>query len=190
LTFFHGALTSAKDPNHLLSLLGLVPLATDLLAPRVRLHDRDVLLLHDGLTSPDDVVAFNEWLEKQGFAPRRALAAFVARSDSPVDDGFLACLRLVEVGMSEVTRSELLRWREFPAGASSAGHIVLDFIEQERLRLGSFAGTRFLEASYRSSEPSRNHRLFDEECGRVEFAASVWPSDELRFWSRPVQYPE
>ncbi len=186
LTFFHGTITCA-DTEWFEKLFGV--LVRHAIGPATRLHKDHVLLLRSPAHNSDIVASFQDWLQKQGFSTG-LLQFFCTRSEYPIEDGFFTCVSAVagSVGArSDLEATGTLKWQEFATDSDAIGHVLADFIAEEEQRHGGHDLMQFLDELYSARD---RPRLFDMESAYLEFAASIWSANELRFWSRPVQYPK
>ncbi|MCH7729610.1 MAG: hypothetical protein IH991_24495 [Planctomycetes bacterium] len=185
LTFFHTPmiimLASEKGVG---DYLRIAP------ASATRLHKDHVLLIYRFRDSSDVGGSFQSWLDQRGFATERPLRFFRTSTENPVEDGFFACLCAVEgdSGVPERLGSgNVPDWQEFSTDSTTIGDVLVDFVNEEVKRIDNHGCMQFLDRLY-AQRPMP--KLFDTESAFQEFAASVWSANELRFWSRPVQYPK
>jgi hypothetical protein len=168
------------------------------LAPTTKLHRNDVLLLSHVVETSGMASSLEDLLRELGFASQGSARVFRTSTTTPIEDGFFSCLCIRNAGLAvpdeESSGKKTLKWQEQKTPAEdSLGQLLAAFIKDELQRVDQPSCMHFLDDLYGTAlkSPERNQLLmsFDTEYAYVEFAASPWSKDELRFWSRPVMYP-
>jgi hypothetical protein len=146
--------------------------------------------------SPQDELAksLSQWLRQRGYDNESAQHVFGVRSRTPIEDGFFTCLCVTNGALTvprEIESAGRFEWDELSPDSSEIGRILVEFIRGEHQRVDEPATLLHeLYGADRDAKKSGNRKFFDNAYAHMEFAASVLSKDQLRFWSRPVNWPQ
>ena len=188
LTYVHSVVT-LEDPAFFRTCYRVVEVRPDLIRPQVRLHADHVLLFKPRLGGDAfDAAWLEDWAKQRRFAMERPTAWFLADSRSPVGEGYFRCLCVTQTAAPKHDPLGDLDWQPADGSEShdSLGTLLSSFIKSEVDRVGEDCRHGLHPPSGRDG--NNRFLMWDDETAYLEFAAAVVSPDELRFWSRPVQY--
>jgi hypothetical protein len=164
----------------------------------LRLH-ADNLLLTDSHYSDNHGPAtdISLWLTHMGWNQLHKFDVQVAKSETPLEDAYFTCLRIVGAKDS-IPSSSPLRWHQLYATCSSVPQMIAEFVAEEID--GPWGDSRcenYLRECYSGVPREKlthpvfaliDFPVFDMGMLRTTFAGSIISSQEIRFWSRPTYF--
>jgi hypothetical protein len=149
LTFFHSA---TLGPTFAYQISRMMKLPLELIAPTVKLHGDDVLLLErqSSSTNQDNLAkSIADWFRQKGVEEEFPHRLVRAASTTPIEDGFFTALSINHGGLSDTRKLDPagpLKWEPVAASSETTSQILVEFIEREVKRISNRRIARWANA--------------------------------------------
>lgn len=161
----------------------------------VKLHQENLMISGGGYDADDAWEDIDVWLRRIGWQASHSVRCQQVTSSQPLEDGFFSCIRILPVE-AEVAPDSELHWVDSECG-STTNDCLVEFVSTELERIGGRNCEKFLQNHYGTFGKDEavhpvfqllDYPHFDMGIVNITFSGSLWPNNELRFWSRPTYF--